>query len=96
MSTRTLARAFAREIGMTPGAYVEAVRVEQARSRLESGTAPLASIARACGFGTAETMRRAFHRRLGVAPTDYRTRFHQPPGGHHADRHPHLRAVHGA
>jgi len=96
MSPRTLARAFAREIGMTPGAYVEAVRVEQARSRLETGTAPLASIARACGFGTAETMRRAFHRRLGVAPADYRTRFHQPPGDHHADRHPHLRAVHGA
>lgn len=97
MSPRTLARAFAREVGMTPGAYVEALRVEQARSRLESGSASLATVARACGFGTAETMRRAFHRRLGVAPADYRARFRQSTGGHHhADRHPHLRAVHGA
>lgn len=97
MSPRTLARAFAREVGMTPGAYVEALRVEQARSRLESGPASLASVARACGFGTTETMRRAFHRRLGVAPADYRTRFRHPTGGHrHADHHPHLRAVHGA
>lgn len=96
VSARTLARAFTREIGMTPAAYVEAVRVEQARSRLETGGAGLAAIARACGFGTAETMRRAFHRRLGVAPADYRTRFNTTRGDHDADRHPHLRAVHGA
>lgn len=96
MSARTLARAFSREIGMTPATYVEMVRVEQARARLESGRAPLATIARACGFGTAETMRRAFHRRLGVSPADYRSRFQTDPGAHHADRHPHLRAVHGA
>jgi transcriptional regulator GlxA family with amidase domain len=96
VSPRTLARAFAREVGMTPGAYVEAVRVEQARSRLESGHGALAAVARACGFGTTETMRRAFHRRLGVAPADYRTRFQTPTGGTDADRHPHLRAVHGA
>ena len=81
---------------MTPAAYVEAVRVEQARSQLESGRQPLAAVARACGFGTAETMRRAFHRRLGVAPADYRTRFHTTTGADDADRHPHLRAVHGA
>jgi transcriptional regulator GlxA family with amidase domain len=95
MSERTLARAFAREVGMTPAAYVEAVRVEQARSRLEQGAGPLAAVARACGFGTTETMRRAFHRRLGVSPADYRNRFHTT-GDSHADRHSSLRAVHGA
>jgi transcriptional regulator GlxA family with amidase domain len=96
VSPRTLARTFTRELGMTPAAYVEAARVEQARSRLESSHAPLASIARSCGFGTTETMRRAFHRRLGVAPADYRIRFDTTRGDHDADRHPHLRAVHGA
>lgn len=96
MSARTLARAFTRELGMTPAVYVELARVEQARSRLEAGHAPLASVARSCGFGSAETMRRAFHRRLGVAPADYRTRFDTTGGDHDADRHPHLRAVHGA
>jgi transcriptional regulator GlxA family with amidase domain len=95
MSPRNFARAFAREVGMTPAAFVEAVRVERARARLESGDAPLATIARACGFGTAETMRRAFHRRVGVAPADYRSRF-RTTGGPHADRHPDLRPVHGA
>jgi transcriptional regulator GlxA family with amidase domain len=74
MSQRTLARTFTKEIGMTPAAYVESIRVEQARTRLEAGH-PLASIVRSCGFGTAETMRSAFHRRLGVSPADYRTRF---------------------
>jgi transcriptional regulator GlxA family with amidase domain len=96
VSPRTLARAFAREVGLTPGAYVEAVRVERARTLLEAGRAPLGSVARTCGFGTPETMRRAFHRRLGVAPADYRTRFNTTTGDDHADRHPPLRAVHGA
>lgn len=98
VSPRTLARAFARETGMTPAAYVEAARVERARARLEAGHGSLAAIARACGFGTAETMRRAFHRRLGVAPADYRHRFATPTttGAGHADRHPPLRALHRA
>jgi transcriptional regulator GlxA family with amidase domain len=95
MSPRNFARTFAREVGMTPGAYVEAVRVERARTRLESGNAPLTTIARDCGFGTAETMRRAFHRRVGVAPADYRDRF-RTGGGHRADRHPDLREAHRA
>jgi transcriptional regulator GlxA family with amidase domain len=96
MSPRTLARAFSREIGMTPAAYVDAVRVERARALLERGDARLARIARTCGFGTTETMRRAFRRRLGVAPVDYRARFNTTTGDDHADRHPSLRAVHGA
>jgi transcriptional regulator GlxA family with amidase domain len=95
MSPRNFARAFAREVGTTPAAYVEAVRVEQARARLEATGASLASVARACGFGSGETMRRAFHRRLGVAPAEYRTRF-RPQGAPDADRDPDLRQVHRA
>ena len=60
---------------MTPAAYVETARVERARIALESGDAPVETVARAAGFGTVETMRRAFHRRLGVGPADYRSRF---------------------
>jgi transcriptional regulator GlxA family with amidase domain len=75
MSERNFARAFAREVGMTPGAYVESARVESARMALESGDAPVEAVARRAGFGTVETMRRAFHRRLGVGPGDYRRRF---------------------
>jgi transcriptional regulator GlxA family with amidase domain len=75
MSPRNFARAYRRETGMTPAAYVESVRVEQARIALEGSDAQVESIARHCGFGTVETMRRAFHRRLGVGPAAYRSRF---------------------
>ena len=75
MSPRNFARTFRRETGMTPAAYVESLRVEQARIALESSDAPVDQIASQCGFGTVETMRRAFHRRLGVGPAAYRDRF---------------------
>jgi transcriptional regulator GlxA family with amidase domain len=75
MSTRNFARAFGREVGLTPGAYVEAVRIERAKQRLEEAGEPVEAVARSCGFGSAETMRRAFSRRVGVPPADYRARF---------------------
>jgi transcriptional regulator GlxA family with amidase domain len=75
MSTRTFARVFAREVGLTPAAYVEAVRLEAARTALEDSGATVEGVARTCGFGTVETFRRAFHRHLGVSPSQYRERF---------------------
>jgi transcriptional regulator GlxA family with amidase domain len=75
MSDRNFARAFRRETGMTPGAYVEAARVERARIALETGDLPVEAVAEQVGFGTVETMRRAFRRRIGVSPAGYRTRF---------------------
>jgi len=51
------------------------VRLDAARRALEDTTDPIAAIAAACGFGTAETMRRAFLRALAVAPAEYRRRF---------------------
>jgi transcriptional regulator GlxA family with amidase domain len=76
MSARHFARAFRQETGMTPARYVERVRLEAARRRLEEGAEPIAAVASACGFGTAETMRRAFLRTLSVGPAEYRRRFH--------------------
>ena len=75
MSVRNFARAFSREVGVTPAEYVEAIRVEAARQRLETSASSLDEIAAACGFGTVETFRRAFSRRLRVAPSAYRARF---------------------
>jgi transcriptional regulator GlxA family with amidase domain len=75
MSARHFARAFAAETGVTPARYVESVRLEAARRRLEDGGEPIAHVALACGFGTAETMRRAFLRALDVGPAEYRRRF---------------------
>ena len=72
MSRRHFARVFRRELGLTPAAYVEALRVEAARRALESGDRSLEAIAAACGFGAVETMHRAFRRRIATTPAQYR------------------------
>ncbi|MFC6932400.1 GlxA family transcriptional regulator [Actinomadura yumaensis] len=75
LSPRHLQRRFADEVGVPPAAYVERVRVEAARRALAEGDEPVEALARRLGFGTGETLRRSFHRHLGVAPSDYRERF---------------------
>jgi len=86
LSPRQFTRAFAAEVGMTPGRYVERVRLEAARQRLEDGADGIEQTARACGYGTPETMRQAFLRALGVGPAEYRRRFHPGPS---SARRPH-------
>jgi transcriptional regulator GlxA family with amidase domain len=76
MSPRHFARAFRAETGMTPARFVERVRLEAARRMLEDGSQPIGAVAAACGFGSAETMRRVFLRALAVGPAEYRRRFH--------------------
>jgi transcriptional regulator GlxA family with amidase domain len=74
MSERSFTRAFRREVGQSPAAYVEALRIEHARALLD-GAPSLEAVAQAAGFASAEVLRRAFHRRVGVSPGDYRARF---------------------
>ncbi|MDB6077288.1 MAG: glxA [Akkermansiaceae bacterium] len=75
MSIRNFARLFKRETQMTPGDYVEAVRVEAARRILEEGSEPLKVVAGRCGFSNQSGLRRAFVRRLDVTPAEYRETF---------------------
>lgn len=75
MSPRNFARVFAHEVGATPGRWVEGVRIEAARRSMEEGRAGVKAVAEACGFGSREGLRRAFQRRLGIAPREYRQRF---------------------
>jgi len=79
MSPRHFARVFAHEFGVTPARYVEQVRVETARRQLEGAALSVAAIAAACGFGSADVMRRSFLRLLHVAPHEYRERFRVSP-----------------
>ncbi|MGW6205223.1 GlxA family transcriptional regulator [Streptomyces sp. NPDC055089] len=76
---RQLTRIFKTELGTTPHAYIESVRVERARNQLESTDATLERIASDCGFGTVDTLVRAFRRRLDTTPTEYRRRFRTGP-----------------
>ncbi len=75
MSVRHFTRVFTAEVGQSPGRFVERVRAEAARRELESGEDTLEVVAARCGLGSAETLRRVFHRHLGVAPDAYRQRF---------------------
>ena len=80
VSERHLRRLFADQTATTPARFVERIRVETARQQLESAATPVESVAAACGFGSPETMRRAFVRVLGVGPADYRARFRSTGG----------------
>lgn len=75
VSERQLTRLFRTELGTTPAAYVESVRVEAARQRLETTDDTLERVATTCGFGTTDTLARAFRRRLDTTPAQYRARF---------------------
>jgi transcriptional regulator GlxA family with amidase domain len=75
LSERHLRRLFSEQTGTTPARFTERVRVEAARDLLAGTTTPIETIAAGCGFGSAETMRRAFLRVLGVGPAEYRARF---------------------
>jgi len=75
MSPRNFARVFSRETGTSPGRFVEEIRLEAARQRLEQGRETLDEVALACGLGSALNLRRSFEKHLGVTPTEYRARF---------------------
>ena len=79
MSARTFSRVFTRDLGMTPARYVERVRVEAARVLLQDDGMTVTRVARLCGFGHPETLRRAFQRHLSVSPQEYADRFGRRP-----------------
>ncbi|GAA4792082.1 GlxA family transcriptional regulator [Olivibacter ginsenosidimutans] len=75
MSPRNFARVFLRETGITPAKYVEKVRLETARRRLEETRLTIDEISNECGVGSADGLRRLFLRHLKTTPSDYRRSF---------------------
>jgi transcriptional regulator GlxA family with amidase domain len=69
MSPRNFFRAFLEETGMTPAKAVQRLRAEAARTALSSDRRSIQDVARSCGFGSADRMRRTFVRVLGTAPS---------------------------
>lgn len=80
LSERHLRRLFSAQTGTTPARFTERIRVEAARDLLAGSAVPVEAVATRCGFGSAETMRRAFLRVLGVGPAEYRARFRSSLG----------------
>lgn len=82
MSPRNFSRTFLQETGMTPGKFVEKVRIDAARQYLEQENLSIEAVANKAGFVDAERMRRTFIRHLGVNPKNYRDRFSRHSNGH--------------
>lgn len=78
MSPRNFSRVFSNVTGMTPGKYIEAMRLERARELLENSKEAINRVAEMSGFGREERMRRAFIRELGVTPGLYQRHFCKP------------------
>lgn len=89
LSPRQFSREFRRVFGMSPAQQVEALRLDAARDHLTGTRAAVASIARTVGFRSDDAFRRAFDRRFGLSPTDFRRRFtlasSSPEGNDHAN-----------
>lgn len=75
ISTRTLARRFADQLGTSPGAWLLSRRVAEARSLLEETDLPVEAIAARVGLSSAVNLRRRFHAQVGTTPGAYRRAF---------------------
>ena len=75
LSPRHFTRKFKGLFGITPADFVEELRLDEARWLLVNAGDPIAKVAQNVGYTSDDTFRRAFERRFGVAPTEYRERF---------------------
>ncbi|MFZ2259827.1 MAG: helix-turn-helix domain-containing protein, partial [Luteococcus japonicus] len=74
VSSRQRTRLFQRELGTTPARWLEQVRLDHAKQLLLDGHSVTDS-AQLSGFGSDETLRRAFWRHLHTTPSEYREHF---------------------
>ncbi|WP_347219175.1 helix-turn-helix domain-containing protein [Chryseobacterium sp.] len=72
MSVRNFSRVFLKESGMTPGKFLEKMRLDQAKNMLEYTEMSIDKIAEKCGFGSTVSLRRLFLKYLSVSPAQYR------------------------
>lgn len=75
LSPRHFTRRFRSAFGVSPGAFVESLRLDEARRRLSASGVTIEAVADSVGFASADSFRRAFERRFGIPPSIYRGRF---------------------
>jgi transcriptional regulator GlxA family with amidase domain len=78
LAERTFKRRFVQATGLTPIAYVQRLRVEDAKRRLERTDTPVDQISWRVGYEDAAFFRRLFKRTTGLSPGAYRKRFRIP------------------
>jgi transcriptional regulator GlxA family with amidase domain len=78
LAERTFKRRFASATGLPPIAYVQRLRIEDAKRRLERTEAPVDEISWRVGYEDPAFFRRLFKRTTGLAPGAYRKRFRIP------------------
>ena len=78
LAERTFKRRFASATGLAPIVYVQRLRIEDAKRRLERTDAPVDEISFKVGYEDAAFFRRLFKRTTGLAPGAYRKRFQIP------------------
>lgn len=79
MTERTFSRVFQKDTGVTPAAFVELARTDRAKALLETSDWTLARVAERSGFGSLDGLHRAFQKRVGATPGEYRERFGPRP-----------------
>jgi AraC family transcriptional activator FtrA len=79
VSVRTFLRRFFEATGYTPGDWITNERIREAKQLLCQGSLPMESVAIAVGFGSAHTLRHHFRQKIGISPSEYRTRFITEP-----------------
>ena len=72
---RQFSRRFRLEFKSSPAAFVQRLRLDEARKRLSAPGCSVERVADSVGFHDPDSFRRAFLQRFGVAPSHYRGRF---------------------
>jgi transcriptional regulator GlxA family with amidase domain len=78
LTERTFKRRFTEATGLAPIAYVQRLRIEQAKRFLEGDDAAVDEIGWRVGYEDASSFRRLFRRTVGLTPSGYRRRFRVP------------------
>jgi len=75
LGVRHFSRRFKQGFGLTPAAYVERLRLDEARKRLPMKKHNIKSVAASVGYTSADAFGRAFERRFGIRPSHYEKQF---------------------
>lgn len=75
MSVRSFCRKFKAQLGVSPGRFIEQLRLDYARQLLVDRDWPVVKVSQACGYRNLDVFRRAFERRFQLSPKAYRVHF---------------------